>query len=83
MHANAALLGLNLTTALRQQQANGSSGNVSVALVDPLGVRRLSKLNLLPGTELPYDCVSKKIIAQDPKKIYGYYQRRVVSKGGF
>lgn len=51
-----------------------------MALVNPLGVRRVSKLTLVPGLQPPFDCVSKKFVAQDPKQIYGYYQHRVVSK---
>jgi len=79
MHANAAMLGLNLTSALKQQK--DSAGNVSVALVNPLGVKRISKLTLVPGNQPPFDCVNKKYVAQDPKQIYGYFQTRIVSKG--
>lgn len=78
MHANAKLLGLNLAAAVQQElQKKNSSGNASMALVNPLGVR---KLKLLPVPAPAYNCVDGNIVAQDPNNTYGYFQRRVVSK---
>ncbi|TDG50473.1 hypothetical protein AWZ03_003062 [Drosophila navojoa] len=78
MHANAKLLGLNLAAAVKQElQKQNLTGATSVALLNPLGVR---KLKLLPVAAPPHTCIDGKVVAQDSSKMYGYFHRQVISK---
>lgn len=80
MHANAALLGLNLNAASNSNN-NNNRGNTSVALVNPMGVRKLaSPMATSSSSPPPYTCVDGKVIATDPNNTYGYFQHRIVSK---
>ncbi|XP_055848942.1 uncharacterized protein LOC129913961 [Episyrphus balteatus] len=63
--ANARILGIDLASLNEQHSANDDS--MTPTTTNPL------------DSPLPYICFNKSMVAADPKKTYGYFNRRVVS----